>query len=81
MHTCVKIVTFRNKLIQIHANLLKNCFPPNIIHAKYNTFTVLGQYSELWLEQACLQLKSPFILTDIAQKEDQSYSKTPCGLH
>lgn len=35
------IETFRNMLIQIHSNLLKNYFPQNIIHTKYNTFTVI----------------------------------------
>lgn len=35
----------------------------------YSECKILGQYSELLLEQACLQLKSPFILTDIAHKK------------
>lgn len=35
----------RNTLIQIHANMLKYQFPPNIVQAKYNTlnFTVYGK--------------------------------------
>lgn len=41
MYICLRIVTFRNTQIQIHANVLKNLFPPNIVHAKYNTFTAV----------------------------------------
>lgn len=39
---CIRIGTFRNMPIQIHSNVLKNYFPPDIEHAKYmyNTFTV-----------------------------------------
>lgn len=32
MHICLKIGTFRNTLIQIHANLLENYFLPNIYY-------------------------------------------------
>lgn len=32
--SCRRIVTFRNVLIQIYANLLKNDFPPNIVHSR-----------------------------------------------
>lgn len=32
---CLRIGAFRNALIQIHANFLKNQFLPNIVHAKY----------------------------------------------
>lgn len=35
IHICTK-----NTLIQIHANLLQNLFSPNIVHAKYHTFTL-----------------------------------------
>lgn len=36
----IRKVTLRNTLIQINANLFKNSFLPNIVHANYNTFTV-----------------------------------------
>lgn len=32
MHICLKLGTFRNTLIQVHANLLKNYFLPNIYY-------------------------------------------------
>lgn len=32
--SCRRIVTFRNVLIQIYANLLKNDFPPNIVPSR-----------------------------------------------
>lgn len=37
---CFRIGTFRNKFIQVHANMLKKNFQPNIVHSNYNTFTV-----------------------------------------
>lgn len=37
---CFRIGTSRNKFIQVHANMLKKNFQPNIVHSKYNTFTV-----------------------------------------
>lgn len=37
---CEKIVTFRSTPIQIHTNMSKNYFPPNIVQTKYNKFTV-----------------------------------------
>lgn len=30
----IRIVTFRNTLIQIHTNVVRNLFLPNIVHAK-----------------------------------------------
>lgn len=39
---CLRIGTFRSMPIQIHAILLKNNFPLNIVYAKYNKFTVSG---------------------------------------
>lgn len=39
--------TFRKMPIQIHANLLNNHFPPNIVHANHNTFTVVGKTDSL----------------------------------
>lgn len=37
---CIGIGTFRKTLIQTYANLLKNHFPPNIEHDKFNTLTI-----------------------------------------
>lgn len=37
----IKINTFRNALNQIHANLMQNHFPPNIVDSKYDTFTLI----------------------------------------
>lgn len=38
--------TFRYMPIQIHmhANLLTNNFPPNVVHAKYNTVAAFSFY-------------------------------------
>lgn len=38
----VRIFTFKNTLIQIQANLFRNLFSPNIVHANYKTFTVFN---------------------------------------
>lgn len=40
MHIWMRMVTFWNTLFQIHANLFKSYFLPNIVHTKYNTFNV-----------------------------------------
>lgn len=34
IHVCIRIGTIRNTQIQIHANMLKNHFPLNIVQAK-----------------------------------------------
>lgn len=40
IHVCIRIGTIRNTQIQIHANMLKNHFPLNIVQAKNNTCTL-----------------------------------------
>lgn len=45
---CIKVVTFRNTPIYIHASLFKNYFPPNIVHTKYIAYVHL-QYEVHWV--------------------------------
>lgn len=50
LHTCRRIGTFTNMPIQNHTNLFKNHFPPNIVHAKFNMFTLLCiKYLNIWM--------------------------------
>lgn len=40
-HPYILMGKIRNALNQIHANLLQSHFSSNIVHAKYDTFTLL----------------------------------------
>lgn len=47
LHTWIRMGTFWYTLIQFLANLLKNQFPPNIMHTKFYTFTVYPPLNHL----------------------------------
>lgn len=63
MHTCMGKETFRNMLIQIYTNSLKNYFSQNIVDAKYNALTIFWQNQPLVLAGGHLYVPHAHIST------------------